>query len=702
LTKSGDAREFTIWQTIENTSAEKPGNFHLIIDEAHRGMIEKRGERAHAQSIVQRFIKGYPEGGMQAVKLIIGMSATPERFHDLVKGAARTTREILIDTNEVRESGLLKDKIVLFHPEEKQPADWTLLDQATRRWKAFKKSWKSYCVAQGMEHVVEPVLVIQVEDASGKELTRTDLAQLVEVVERAGGKLPPKAWAHAFQEDKEISANGQLIRKIDASKIESDPNVEVVLFKMSLTTGWDCPRAEVMMSFRKAVDSTLIAQLVGRMVRTPLARSIEGQEFLNTVSLYLPHYDKKGLDTILDKLNNPDPEFGLPVLVEDGTKLISLVRDPTKADLFDKLERLPSYRVERITKTSNVRRLMKLARLLSMHDEFSIDELDKAKRLIVRTLSSELTRLKKRPDFIDNVSANREIEIREIVIEYGEWKEESSNVQKVRVTPENIEDLFQECSRKLGEGLHMEFWRSKKNEHDDPMLAKLQLFEILQDRDAWVKLEQAASERIDELFKKYADEIEELPSGRREDYKRVKRTAKHPEAEHLLLPHDNEIEVKDELPLWHRHLYVDQKTGKFGAKFNSWETKVLKEELARNDVVGWYRNVPRKTWALCVAYQMHGEYRPFYPDFIIFRREKKKVVADILDPHESGLADAVQKAKGLAVYAREHGSQFGRIELIVVDADERIRRLDLTRESVRNKVLKLSSKEHLDQLFEDS
>lgn len=702
LTKSGDGREFTIWQTIDNTSASKPGNFILIIDEAHRGMTEKRGERARAQSIVQRFIKGYPEGGMEAVRLIVGMSATPERFHDLVKGAARTTREIPIDPIEVRGSGLLKDKIVVFHPQEKQPADWTLLDEATRRWKTFKTSWQEYCVAQKMEQAVKPVLVIQVEDSSGKQITRTELEQLVKVVERAAGELPPNAWAHAFQEDKEIPANGQLIRKIEASKIESDPDVQVVLFKMSLTTGWDCPRAEVMMSFRKAIDSTLIAQLVGRMIRTPLARSVEGQEFLNTVSLYLPHYDEEGLNAILEKLNNPDPEIGPTVDVEDGTKLVPLIRDPNKAELFEKLERLPSYRVEKITKTSNIRRLMKLARLLSMHDEIAIDELDKAKKLIVRTLSSELTRLKKLPDFLDEVSSNREIEIREVVIEYGEWREESSKITKVPVTPENIEDLFQECNRKLGEGLHMEFWKSKKNEHDNPMLAKLQLFQILQDRNAWMKLEQAASMRIDELLKQYSDEIEGLPSGRREEYKRVKRTAKHPEPENLLLPRDNEIEVKAERPLWDRHLYIEKKSGKFGAKFNSWETRVLTEELGRDDVVGWYRNVPRKSWSFCISYQRHGEYRPFYPDFLVFRREKKKIVADILDPHESGLPDAIEKAKGLAIYAREHGSQFGRIELIVVGSDEKTRRLDLTKEVVRDKVLRLSGKDHLDQLFDES
>lgn len=699
LTRPGNNREFSIWQTIQNTSTAKPANFYLIIDEAHRGMMEKRGERARANSIVQRFIKGDPENGMQPVKLLIGMSATPDRFNNLIEGTDRINRPIPIDAEDVKESGLLKDRIVLFHPKEPQHSDWSLLEEATRRWKAFCKAWRKYCEAQRMEHIVEPVLVIQVENGTERQITRTDLSQVVEVVHRVTGTLPENAWAHAFEEDKAIPANEQMIRKIEASKIESDAEAKVVLFKMSLTTGWDCPRAEVMMSFRKAVDSTLIAQLVGRMVRTPLARSIEGQDFLNTVSLYLPHYDSAGLEAILGKLNDPDPEIGPGVTTEDGTKLTSLIRDPTKADLFAKLEKLPSYRVERITKTSNIRRLMKLARLISF-DEINVSELDQAKKLVVKTLSTELTRLKKQAGFVGDITANKEIEVREVWVEYGEWKEiEPSKTKKIRATPENIEDLFNECARKLGEGLHMEFWRWKREEDDDPLLAKLQLYGILQDKSAWQRLEKVCSERIDELFQKYADQIKVLVSGRQENYKRIKRTAKHPQPEALSLP--PELEVKEEKPLWDRHLYVD-KNGKFGAKFNKWETKVLQEELAKDDVVGWWRNVPRKPWAFCVAFQMHGEYKPVYPDLIVFRKEKKKLLADLLDPHDSGLPDAAEKAKGLAIFARDEGAQFGRIELIVLTQNDEIRRLDLNQESIRDKVLKVTSKSHLDQLFEDS
>ncbi len=77
------------------------------------------------------------------------------------------------------------------------------------------------------------------------------------------------------------------IRYVKPSDIQDDPDLRVVFFKMSLTTGWDCPRAEVMMSYRSARDDTLIAQLVGRMVRTPLARAVSGSDLLNTVPAVL-------------------------------------------------------------------------------------------------------------------------------------------------------------------------------------------------------------------------------------------------------------------------------------------------------------------------------------------------------------------------------------------------------------------------------
>jgi type III restriction enzyme len=126
---------------------------------------------------------------------------------------------------------------------------------------------------------------------------------------------------------------------------------------------------------------------------------------------------------------------------------------------------------------------------------------------------------------------------------------------------------------------------------------------------------------------------------------------------------------------------------------------VLEAEQGRRDHVGFLRNEPRKPWSLCVPYRRGGGERPLYPDFLFFRRKRREIVVDILDPHNPNLEDWWEKAVGLADYAAEHGHLFGRIELIYVERDRSIKRLDLTDEQMRNKVREVKNNTHLKQLF---
>ncbi|MCX6377220.1 MAG: hypothetical protein NTU88_14515, partial [Armatimonadetes bacterium] len=367
--------------------------------------------------------------------------------------------------------------------EAAQESDWALLAEAARRWKRFRDEWREYCVSQGSA-VVQPILVVQVEDVQGEQVTRTDLAQAVKVLEREMGVFAEGELAHCFGNGGDIEADGYRIRKLEVSKIESDETVRVVFFKTALSTGWDCPRAEIMMSFRTAVDATCIAQLVGRMVRTPLARRVEGSEFLNTVGLYLPYYEKTNLATVISALN--DPETASSVEKVDGRELVDLGRNPDLAECFDLLRALPTYVIERIPKQSDVRRLMKLGRRLT-NDELSADAWSGAKNMIVQTLADEVERLKR--DDKRAVQAYQQIPVRQVVIEYGEWRDtgEGETVY-VPATPENIQELFETAGRMLGEGLHEDYWQAKSDQAN-PEQAKVELFSVLQDQRCWQRLE---------------------------------------------------------------------------------------------------------------------------------------------------------------------------------------------------------------------
>ena len=112
-----------------------------------------------ARTIIQRFIKGANDVGLSPVPFVIGMSATPARFQRVLEGASRITRPVEVTAEEVRESGLIKDRIILDIADDDQPADWTLLRDAARRTVEYAKEWRRYCKTQSIDPPVEPVLV---------------------------------------------------------------------------------------------------------------------------------------------------------------------------------------------------------------------------------------------------------------------------------------------------------------------------------------------------------------------------------------------------------------------------------------------------------------------------------------------------------------------------------------------------------------
>jgi type III restriction enzyme len=697
LVTKGDRRTYTIWETIKNTEADANLRFYLIIDEAHRGTAQSQRDRNAANSIMQKFILG-SEGEIPPISLVIGMSATPQKFMDLIDVTKRIPLPVVINPADVRASGLLKDSIVLRHPTETQPSDWSLLQAATERWQSFGEQWREYAASQKIGTPVKPVFVVQVQDANRAEtkVTQTDLSKVLEHIEAVTGRLNDGEIVHCFHDHGTIEEYGYKIPKAEASKIQYDGQIRIVLFKTSLTTGWDCPRAEVMFSFRAANDPTNIAQLVGRMVRTPLARRVESSEALNSVSLYLPYYDEKALKEIVNKLTNPDAEDGIAVAeVRIESEVAELSKDPAKAELFEVLSELPSYSIERIPKASKVSRLIKLARQLNL-DGIDKDAWDEAKQLVVDTLKNDFERLKDSQDFIDTIEEKKEITVRAVTFDFSRQAENDGEIETLKATADNIENLFDLCAKSLGEGLHMEFWRQTVDE-DEPLRAKLMLYLILQDDKARKHLETACGNRLEELFQKYGKEIRTLTTSAREKYRKIRRQAKDPEPVELIYP--EAIEIKKGSIKFKDHLYADA-NGDFLTDLNGWEVDVLKEEMKRQGFVGWLRNIDRKQWALAIPYEVSGEFHPKYPDFLVLRKVDEKIIVDILEPHDITRANSDDIAKGLAKFAQKHGDFFGRIELIIF-VGGRIKRLNMMDETTNEKIRKISSLQELNNLFED-
>ena len=112
---------------------------------------------------MQRFIKGSSEQNLSPIPVVIGMSATAERFNSLVgQGTNSTLHKVVISPAQVRQSGLLKDRIVITYPEDPiKHGDMAVLQAATDEWQDKCKHWYQYTYEQHYTNV-NPVFVIQV------------------------------------------------------------------------------------------------------------------------------------------------------------------------------------------------------------------------------------------------------------------------------------------------------------------------------------------------------------------------------------------------------------------------------------------------------------------------------------------------------------------------------------------------------------
>ena len=163
------------------------------------------------------------------------------------------------------------------------------------------------------------------------------------------------------------------------------------------------------------------------------------------------------------------------------------------------------------------------------------------------------------------------------------------------------------------------------------------------------------------------------------------------------------VKVETDGKEYDNHLFANEQ-GIAVIKLNGWEEGVLAEEEKRPDFVCWLRNPSREKWSLCIPYEIGGEVKSAYPDFLIIRSDPQlDYVIDILEPHSPEFKDNLGKAKGLAHYA-ENEPSIGRVQLIRTGKDPagktRFKRLDLSQGAVREKVLKAQNNDELDHIFD--
>lgn len=824
LTKRSDTRQYSIWETIANTAREKSNRLYIIIDEAHRGMQGR--EAGRSTTIMQKFLKGSPEDGFEPMPVVIGMSATSARFNALVAGTTSTTQYVVVTTDEVRASGLLKDRIVISYPEENTGnKDMAVLQAAADEWKDKWDHWYQYCYEQHYAYV-NPILLIQVQNGNGNTISATDLDDCVQKVEeRCGIKFQEGEVVHAFgQTGSVLKINGLNVPYVEPSAIAEDKRIKVVFFKESLSTGWDCPRAETMMSFRHATDATYIAQLLGRMIRTPMQMHIQVDETLNDVHLFLPYFNANTVKDVVEELQNAEggdipteiygesletrvmetltvrprtktatisgghrtvnipgqmslfeypgnPSNHQPDRVNDGPLQynagnnnsssdenagfnsavqgnglvdsqsqginvgISEIQNdfqntnhqesntgsgtlPTVTEVEENSETfdreavmkaindsgLLSYDVRTVRINNYLNSLYSLARLLTQSGKYT-DATDDVLEEIVKMIREYVAVLRQDGKYDEMAHHIMEFEMKSQVFDaFGETVQDDNIIyQFMSTTDTDIDRQFRRAENKLGnEGVGNKYGRYFYDP-DEPNSYKIDVILYAADDDCIGRLMAYAEKTFHKLNDNYRRKMVGLEERFIKQYNTIVSDGDIVSKHNFRLPETitqpREINGKK----YTDHLFVDD-TGTARINLNNWEEGVLLEEQSQPDFVCWLRNPPRKPWSLCIPYEMGGEQKPAYPDFLIIRQDTDtEYVIDILEPHDPTRIDNLGKAKGFAEYARQNPG-VGRIQLIRMGKDavghKRFKRLDMAMSLVRDKVSHAMTNDELDHIFE--
>ena len=270
--------------------------FVIIVDESHQNNTIK------ADEIIQYF----------HTDKIIRCSATP-------KGIAKA--EIIeIPEEEVIAAGLIKKMLVINQdfPQTVETENQTafLLEKALGKQRELRAAF-----LQGGNDI-NPLIVIQIPNKSETLLDGVERYLETQGLTYENGQLA--VW---------LSDRHENLDGID----EPNAPTTAVIIKQAVATGWDCPRAHILVKLRDNMDETFEIQTIGRIRRMPEAKHYDN-DLLD--SCYLYTFDEKftaGVKMALDKgalnactlfLKN---EYKDITLTGEQRTMVTSTRNPQKA-----------------------------------------------------------------------------------------------------------------------------------------------------------------------------------------------------------------------------------------------------------------------------------------------------------------------------------------------------------------------------------
>ena len=213
----------------------------LVVDESHVG--------SSAKTRIQEFINT-----IIIPNILLEMSATPLNDHiDVEVNPEDVIKEGMIKEDVIVNEGIKKEDKSL----EEKDSELLILEKGFAKREEIVKKYAELNIN------VNPLVLIQipnVDEGEAKKLVIKDFLREKGITE-GNGKL--KLWCdnHDPFDKKEIRKNNDI--------------TEYLIFKTAVATGWDCPRAHILVKFREGKSETFETQTIGRILRTAEAKSYD-------------------------------------------------------------------------------------------------------------------------------------------------------------------------------------------------------------------------------------------------------------------------------------------------------------------------------------------------------------------------------------------------------------------------------------------
>lgn len=261
LMRDGERRNLR--QAIEDT--RRAGRtVVLVVDESHVGA--KGSQLKTTQSRIAEL-----RAEVIKAPLTVEASATPvfPPEKDVEAGLAEVIR---IPMSVVVDAQMVKREVLVNHGGDAasgSDSEGWLFEQAVAKRDDLAEAY----AAEGTG--INPLCIVQVDNAKGEDRSDRE-ARVIELLAKAGKTVENGKVAIWKSEEK---ANTEGIA-------EPGSPVEFLVFKQAVDTGWDCPRAHVLLQYREPTVETFSIQTVGRILRMPERKYYKDHDVLNVAYVY--------------------------------------------------------------------------------------------------------------------------------------------------------------------------------------------------------------------------------------------------------------------------------------------------------------------------------------------------------------------------------------------------------------------------------